>query len=100
LLMLLPFQNMGNPLLKAIFDHSIKKGLCHLSLISQGFFHLSDSSVDMIEEMDVAGELGIILDNGCEFIEVVKGFGESGVLGMNLGRGLDWFYLGLGNNLP
>jgi len=70
---------MGSPLLKAIFDHAIKKGLCHLSLISQGFFHLLDSSVDMVEEVDVARELGVILDDGCEFVEVVKGFSESGV---------------------
>jgi len=70
---------MGDPLLKAVFNHAIKKGLRHLSLISQGFFHLSDSSVDMVKEVDVTRELGVILDDSCEFIEVVKGFGDSGV---------------------
>jgi len=70
---------MGDPLLEAVFNHAIEKGLCHLSLISQSFFHLSDSSVDVVEEVDVARELGVVLDDGCEFVEVVKGFGKSGV---------------------
>ena len=33
----------------------------------------------MVKEVDVTRELGVILDDGCEFVEVVKGFSESGV---------------------
>jgi len=33
----------------------------------------------MVEEVDVTRELGVIFNNGCKFVEVVKGFGESGV---------------------